>query len=128
MPPDSTAQVELLYRAAARMVLVLHLMFTVVALFGGFALLMSLAMLWIHIPILLWAVAVNLFGWTCPLTPLEKKLWRTGGRPDYAGGFLIHYFGALLNLESASRRVEVTTALVLIAWNLVVYIVVLSVI
>ena len=98
---------RLLYRAAAQFVLLLHILFLLVALFGGFGLLVSKAWRWIHPPILLWAAAVNLFGWICPLTPLEKNLWRAGGREEYEGSFLFHYFGPLLNLDSVSRKTEV---------------------
>ncbi len=110
-----------LCRVAARSVLMLHLMFSLAAMFGGLAMLILFSAFWIHIPLLLWAAAVNLFGWTCPLTPLEKRLWRCGGRDAYEGGFLVHYFGPLLNLERADRRVEIRTGGVILAWNAMVY-------
>ena len=110
-----------LYRAAAQIVMLLHISFTLLALFGGFGLLVSPAWLWVHLPIVIWAVAVNLFGWICPLTPLEKRLWRAGGRGEYRGGFLIHYFGPMINFDGGSRRVEILTGVVVLIWNLVVY-------
>lgn len=110
------------YRAAAQLVLLLHILFSLVALFGGFGLLIHLSWLWIHLPILIWAVAVNLFSWTCPLTPFEKKLWKAGGSEGYEGGFLVHYLGPLLNLDNASRDLEVQTGAVLIIWNILVYV------
>jgi hypothetical protein len=110
-----------LYKAAAQFVLLLHLLFILVAMFGGFGLLLCSTWIWIHLPILFWAAAVNIFGWTCPLTPLEKKLWQAGGHEKYAGGFILHYFGPLLNLGSASRRMEVLTGVIVLIWNVVVY-------
>ena len=112
---------RVLYRAAAQLVLLLHILFTLLALFGGFGVLMSPTWLWVHLPIVVWAVAVNLFGWICPLTPLEKRLWRAGGREEYRGGFLLHYFGPLLNLDTASRKIEILTGVVVLIWNVVVY-------
>lgn len=109
------------YRAAAQLVLLLHILFSLVAMFGGFGLLIHLSWMWIHLPILIWAVVVNLFSWTCPLTPLEKKLWRAGGSEEYEGGFLIHYLGPLLNLDNASREFEVQAGVVLMIWNILVY-------
>ena len=67
-------------------------------------------------------VIFNLFGWICPLTPLEKKLLRAGGSDAYEGGFLSHYLGPLLNLESTSREIEIQTGIVLIIWNMLVYV------
>lgn len=112
---------RLLYRVAAQLILLLHILFVLVAMFGGFGLLFCKTWMWIHIPVLLWATAVNLFGWICPLTPLEKKLWRAGGRDEYKGGFLVHYFGPFLNLNVAARRVEVLTGVIVLVWNLVIY-------
>lgn len=83
--------------------------------------LISISALWIHLPIVIWAAAVNLFGWTCPLTPLEKTLWRAAGREGYEGGFLVHYFGPLINLDSATRTTEQITGGVIITWNVLVY-------
>lgn len=113
-----------LFRAAAQLVLLVHTLFALTAMFGGFGMLICLSSMWIHIPIMLWAAAVNLFSWTCPLTPLEKRLWRAGGREEYDGGFLVHYLGPLLNLETASRKLEVQTGTVILTWNLLVYVIV----
>ncbi|MBE9523146.1 MAG: DUF2784 domain-containing protein [Proteobacteria bacterium] len=113
---------KIIYRAAAQLVLLLHILFSLVAMFGGFGLLIDMSWMWIHLPVLIWAVAVNLFSWTCPLTPLEKRLWRTGGSEEYEGGFLVHYLGPLLNLDSSSRELEVQTGTVLLIWNMLVYV------
>ncbi len=114
---------RLIYRISAQLVLSLHVLFSLVAMFGGFAIFLHLSWMWIHLPILTWAVAVNLFGWTCPLTPLEKKLLKAGGGEEYVGGFLANYLGPLLNLDNhTSRKLEVQTATVLLIWNMLVYI------
>jgi hypothetical protein len=110
------------YKTAAKLVLFIHILFSLVAMFGGFGLLISQSWMWIHLPILIWAVAVNLFSWTCPLTPVEKKLWKLGGSDGYKGGFLSHYLRPLLNLDNSSRELEVQTGIVLIIWNMVVYV------
>ena len=110
------------YRTAAQLVLLLHILFSLVAMFGGFGMLIYLSSMWVHIPILIWAVTVNLFSWTCPLTPLEKKLWRAGGNDGYEGGFLSHYLRPLLNFDNSSRKLEIQTGAVLIIWNMFVYV------
>lgn len=112
---------NVLFRVAAQLVLLLHILFTFLALFGGFGLWVSSTWMWIHLPVVVWAVAVNFFGWTCPLTPLEKRLWRAGGGEEYRGGFLIHYFGSMINFDGGSRRLEVLSGAVVLIWNLVVY-------
>ena len=109
------------YRAVAQFLLLLHITFSLVAMFGGFSLLIHLSWMWIHLPILIWSIVVNLFNLTCPLTPLEKKLLRLGSREAYEGGFLVHYLGLLLNRDNASRQLEIQTGAVLIIWNMLVY-------
>ena len=109
---------------AASLVLLLHIAFSLFAIFGGFGMLICLSAFWIHIPLMLWAAAVNLFGWTCPLTSMERKLWQAGGRESYEGGFVAHYFGPLLNLETSTRKLEVQTGLFVLGWNILVYLMV----
>jgi hypothetical protein len=116
---------KVFYRAAAQFVLLFHILFSLVAMFGCLGLLINLSWMWLHLPILLWSVAVNLFSWTCPLTPLEQKLLRAGESQAYEGGFLTHYLGPLLNLDNSSRALEVQTGVALIIWNMLVYAVIL---
>ncbi len=107
-------------RAAADLVLLLHFAFTLFVVFGGFLILLSRAWIWIHLPLVVWASAVNLGGWTCPLTPLEKRFRSEAGQV-YEGGFVRHYIATRFNADMPQRRVDIVTGVVVIVWNVVVY-------
>lgn len=72
-------------------VLVVHALFALFAVLGAP---LSLASPWvvvIHIPVVLWSSLVNLAHWTCPLTPLEKRLRLRAGQQVFQGGWIQHY-------------------------------------
>ena len=39
-----------------------------------------------HLPAAAWGVAIEIFGWICPLTSLEQELWRRAGSEGFGGG------------------------------------------
>jgi hypothetical protein len=45
----------------------------------------------VHLPCALYGVAIEAFGWLCPLTPLENRLRALGGAQGYTGSFVEHY-------------------------------------
>jgi hypothetical protein len=69
----------------------------------------------------LWGAAIVLTGFTCPLTPLENRLQRLGGRAGYQGGFIEHYVTAVLYPDGLTRQAQLGLGAVVLALNLVVY-------
>ena len=49
-------------------------------------------LLWVHAPVALAVLAVNLAGAPCPLTVWELDLRAAAGVPGYPDGFIDHYF------------------------------------
>ncbi len=111
----------MIYRLLADAVLVLHLLFVVFALLGGLLVLWRRALLWLHLPSLAWAAAVEATGWICPLTPLENRLRRMAGEAGYEGGFLEHYLLPLLYPEDLTRALQWQLLGILLIVNLAVY-------
>ena len=64
----------MLYRLTADAVVILHLSFIVFVVCGGFLAWRWPRLIWVHLPAAAWGTAIELFHWTCPLTPLEKWL------------------------------------------------------
>jgi hypothetical protein len=108
-------------RVAADLVLLAHFLFAAFAVFGGFLLLDSRAWAWLHVPAVLWSSVVNLMGWTCPLTPLEKRLREHARRAGYAGGFIQHYAGRAVYPRGMPRRMELIAGVSILAGNALVY-------
>src|SRR5512137_1185141 len=107
----------MLARLAANLVLLAHFGIVVLAVFGGFGLLLSPRWIWIHAPIVVWSSVVNLAGWTCPLTPLENRLRAAAGRSGYEGGFIQHYIGPIVYPQGMPRRLELTAGVSVALWN-----------
>ena len=111
-------------RIAADLVMALHFAFSAFALFGGFLAIVDPAWAWVHVPTVAWAAAMNFADWTCPLTPLEKRLRERSGAPAYDGDFVQHYLGSLISARITSRQMELVSGSCLLAWNAFVYAVV----
>lgn len=80
----------------AHMVLLLHLAFVLFVLAGGLLVLRWHRLAWLHLPAVAWGAVVELTGWFCPLTGLENRFRRMGGRAGYEGSFVEHYLVPLI--------------------------------
>ena len=90
-------------------------------MFGGLLLLDNPNWAWLHLPAVLWSSVVNLMGWTCPLTPIEKKLRARAGQAGYAGGFIQHYVGRAVYPRGMPRRMELIAGISILGGNALVY-------
>ena len=111
---------DLIFRILADAVVVLHLAVVAYIVGGG-----ALAWRWprlalVHLPFAAWGVAIEMVGWTCPLTPLENWLRRLGGEAGYSGGFVDHYVLPVLYPDLGPRAATALAALVLVV-NALVY-------
>jgi len=77
--------------------------------------------LYVHAPVALAILAVNLAGAPCPLTRLELALRADAGAPGYSGGFLGHYLFAPLGLDVHSTAVQLGMYTVAVGLNAVGY-------
>ena len=111
----------MLYQALADLVVVVHFGFIVFALLGALLALRWPAVLWVHAPAAIWAVAIELGVWICPLTPLENSLRSAGGAAAYPGGFVEHYLLPVIYPPGLTREVQVVLGLGLLAINALVY-------
>ena len=115
------------YRIAADSVLVAHFLFAAFAVVGGLFVAFDPTWAWIHVPVVLWSALVNLMGWTCPLTPLERRLRVRAGQAGYSGGFIQHYVGQAVYPGGMPRRLELVAGVSVLAGNAVVYAVLIAI-
>ncbi|MGH7207587.1 MAG: DUF2784 domain-containing protein [Nitrospiraceae bacterium] len=71
----------MLYRIVADLIVILHLAFVAFALFGGLLVLWRKRVVWFHLPVVAWAAAVELGGWTRPQKTFRREIH---GRPSCA--------------------------------------------
>ena len=109
------------YRILADLVVGAHALFVAFVVLGG---LLALRWPWAaaaHLPAAVWGALIELRGWICPLTPLEKSLRASAGQAGYEGGFIDHYLLPVLYPTGLTRGVQLVLGAVVIAVNLVVY-------
>jgi hypothetical protein len=109
------------HRIAADFVVALHLAFIVFVLLGGLLTLRWRLAPWLHLPAAAWGALVEIFGWICPLTPLEIRLRRAAGEDGYAGGFIEHHLLPIVYPEALTRELQVGLGLALCIVNIVIY-------
>ena len=111
----------MLYGLMADLVLVAHLAFVVFVGLGGLLVWRWRRLAWVHVPVALWGAAIAVVGFTCPLTPLENRLQRLGGRAGYQGGFIEHYVTALVYPAGLTREAQIVLGAAVLALNLAIY-------
>jgi len=109
------------YRIAADSVLLAHFIFAAFAVFGGILVAFDFTWAWIHVPVVIWSALVNLMSWTCPLTPLEKRLRVLSGEAGYGGGFIQHYVGRAVYPRGMPRQMELVAGYSVLTGNILVY-------
>lgn len=111
----------MLYRVLADGVVALHLAFILFAAGGALLALRWPRILWLHAPAAAWAVAIELWGWICPLTPLENHLRRLSGAAGYETGFIEHYLVPVIYPALLTREIQVLLGLLVLVGNAALY-------
>ena len=109
------------WRVLADLVLVVHALFVLFVILGGLMVLRWPALMWVHLPAVAWGAAIEFWGWTCPLTPLEVALRQRGGELGYGGSFIEHYVTPVLYPDGLTRTMQVVLGLTVLAVNGWVY-------
>ena len=105
----------------ADMLLTLHAVFIVFAVFGGLLVRWRRGWLWLHAPAAVWAAAVSTAGWICPLTPWEQALRVAAGQQGFSGGFVEHYLLAAIYPDGLTRDVQTVLGVGVVLINLLIY-------
>ena len=111
----------MIFRLAADLLLLLHLLFIAGVVLGGFLVLRWPKLAWLHIPVVIWGFTIELLGWICPLTPLEQKLRVMAGDGGYGGGFIDHYLVPLIYPDGMTVGTRMIFAALVVAINLAIY-------
>ena len=107
----------MIHLLAAYAILILHLLFICLVMFGAVAALRWPRFAIIHIPAATWGFLVEAYGWYCPLTDLENELLRKAGEDGYTGGFIEHHLLAIIYPDGLTREVQVALAVMVLLVN-----------
>jgi hypothetical protein len=105
----------------AELVMLVHFGFVVFVIAGGLLVVWRARFAWLHIPCALYGAAIELFGWVCPLTPLEQSLRRAAGRGGYEGGFIEHHVRPILYPQNW-RDIHVLLGIAVVVINVAIYV------
>lgn len=109
------------YRWLADLVLVVHLLFIVFVVAGGFAAVRWPRLAWAHLPCLAWGALIEFAGWICPLTPLENDLRIASGEAGYSGGFIERYLLPIIYPGALNREIQIWLGVSVLALNALAY-------
>jgi hypothetical protein len=109
----------------ADLIVLIHFAFVLFVIFGGLLALRWPKAAYVHLPIAAYGALIELVGWICPLTPLEKRLRESAGLEGYQGGFVEHYILPVLYPSGLTPNIQVALGGLVIVLNLAVYALVL---
>ena len=107
----------MIHLLAAYAILILHLLFICLVMFGAVAALRWPRFAIIHIPAATWGFLVEAYGWYCPLTDLENELLRKAGEDGYTGGFIEHHLLAIIYPDGLTREIQMALAVMVLLVN-----------
>jgi hypothetical protein len=99
----------------------LHVLFIAFVALGGLLALRWPALAFLHLPCLLWGIAIELGGFICPLTPLEVRWRLAAGEHGYSGGFIDHYIMPLIYPPGLTRETQILIGFALLILNGIIY-------
>lgn len=109
------------YRAVADLIVVVHLAFVLFVVVGGVFVRRWHWTAFIHVPCAAYGAAIEMWGWTCPLTPLENRLRALAGERGYTGGFVEHYLVHILYPEPLSKLAQAFLGVFVVVANAAIY-------
>ena len=105
----------------ADLVLIVHTLFIIFAVFGGLIVIKWYKVIWLHIPCALWGALIEFFGWICPLTYLENYLREIGNGNYHGSSFIQHYLLPIIYPPGLTTDIQILLGTIVIVINLIVY-------
>ena len=110
------------YGLLVDIVVVIHVAFVCFVVGGGIAVWRWPWGMWIHIPAVVWAVGIEWYGATCPMTPLENWLRHRAGQVVSEGDYLAQYLEPLLYPRGLTRTVQIVLGVLVLGINVAAYV------
>ncbi len=112
-----------MYQVVVALAIAVHFAFLCYLVVGGFLALRWRRTIWLHVPAVLWGIAITTQHLDCPLTWLER--WgraNAGMAPLPSEGFIAHYIAGVLYPANWANTVPIVVfALVAVSWALYVW-------
>lgn len=109
------------YSILADLAVLIHTLFILFVVGGGFLVRRWPYLAWLHLPAALWGGVVEFTGGICPLTDLELYWRRLGGVGGYSGSFIEHYLEPFVYPAGLTTQLQVLMGLGVLLLNGAIY-------
>jgi hypothetical protein len=111
------------YKLLADAVVLAHFLFIAFVVCGGLLVIRWPRIAFVHLPAAVWGAVVEIFGWVCPLTPLENHFHLLAGKSSYSGDFIARYLMPVIYPENLTATIQQVFGGLVIIINLIFYII-----
>ena len=112
-----------MYNVLANAILLAHLLFIAFVICDGLLVIRWPRLAVVHLPAAVWGAVVEIFGWVCPLTPLENHFSLLAGNSSYSGDFIARYLIPVIYPENLTATIQQVFGGLVIIINLIFYII-----
>jgi hypothetical protein len=110
-----------LYNVLADTIVLAHFLFIAFVICGGLLIIRWPRMAFAHLPAAVWGAVVEIFGWICPLTPLENHFRDLAGDASYHGDFISRYLLPVIYPENLTTNSQHVLGGLVIFINIIFY-------
>jgi drug/metabolite transporter superfamily protein YnfA len=110
-----------MYNTLADTIVLIHFLFIIFVVGGGLLVIRWPKMAIVHLPAAVWGASVEIFGWICPLTPLENHFRNLAGDNAYSGDFIARYLLPVIYPENLTHSVQQVLGTIVLAVNVIIY-------
>ena len=110
-----------MYNVLANTIVLTHFLFIAFVVCGGLLVIRWPRIAFVHLPAAVWGAVVEIFGWNCPLTPLENQFRLLAGGNSYSGDFIARYLLPLVYPENLTTSIQQLLGGLVIAVNIILY-------
>ena len=110
-----------MYEYLANITLLIHLIFILFVIFGGFFFFLFSKIIYFHIPALIWGIYIEFTNSICPLTYLENWFLFKSDLTTYSNDFINKYLFPIIYPESLTNEIQIFFGILLIVINVLIY-------
>ena len=110
-----------MYNILADVIVGAHFLFIVFIVCGGLMVIRWPKIAFLHLPAAIWGAVVEIFGWICPLTPLENHFRSLAGNDSYEGDFIVRYLIPIIYPDNLTINIQIFLGIVVIVINVIFY-------
>ena len=115
-----------MYKIAADLILIIHFTFVLFVVFGALLIFVSIKIIFIHIPAVIWGSYIELTNSICPLTYLENWFLHKANLTTYSEGFIQNYLVPIVYPMNLTKDLQIYLGIALIVLNIIVYVLIIN--